>query len=124
MGNTNKNRGKGTSKRGRKAPEPQQSARGWVVPVLGVLLLGIGALTLWEGTFSSPPDTGIRHRVPGGERGRPLSPALFGGVVARAYRVASEIPEVLDKLYCYCYCIENHGHLSNLSCFVGRHAAG
>ena len=34
----------------------------------------------------------------------PLSPALFVGKTATAYRVAQEIPDVLDRLYCYCEC--------------------
>jgi hypothetical protein len=52
-----------------------------------------------------------------------LSPALFVGRVAAAYRIAKEIPEVLDQLYCYCRCAENFGHKSLLSCYVDRHAS-
>jgi len=52
-----------------------------------------------------------------------LSPALFVGKVAEAYKGAREIPEVLDQLYCYCRCAENFGHKSLLSCYAGRHAS-
>ena len=53
----------------------------------------------------------------------PLSPALFVGKTATAYRVAQEIPDVLDRLYCYCECDRHMGHLTLLSCFVDSHAA-
>lgn len=52
-----------------------------------------------------------------------LSPALFVGRVAEAYRIAKETPEVLDQLYCYCRCAENFGHKSLLSCYADRHAS-
>ena len=57
------------------------------------------------------------------ETGTALSPALFVGKTAMAYQVAQEIPEVLDQLYCYCYCDKHLGHLTLLSCFVDSHAA-
>jgi hypothetical protein len=53
-----------------------------------------------------------------------LSPALFVGQTARAYRVAQEIPDVLDQLYCYCECDRHLGHKSLLSCFTDDHGAG
>ncbi len=52
-----------------------------------------------------------------------LSPSLFVGKVAWAYEVAREIPEVLDQLYCYCYCDKHSGHKSLLSCYTDGHAA-
>ena len=33
-----------------------------------------------------------------------LTDAVFTGKVAEAYRIAAEIPKVLDSLFCYCYC--------------------
>ena len=60
---------------------------------------------------------------PGGEARPILSPALFSGKAARAYKAAKEIPQVLDKIYCYCDCELNFGHKSNLTCFVDNHAS-
>lgn len=60
---------------------------------------------------------------PGGETRSTLSPALFIGRIAKAYRVAREIPQVLDKIYCYCDCALNFDHKSNLTCFVDGHGA-
>jgi hypothetical protein len=52
-----------------------------------------------------------------------LSSALFVGKTASAYRLAQEIPDVLDHLYCYCHCDKSIGHVSLLSCFTDTHAA-
>ena len=52
-----------------------------------------------------------------------LSPLRFSGSVRMAYEIAREIPQVLDRLYCYCRCRENFGHKNLLSCFVDTHAS-
>lgn len=53
----------------------------------------------------------------------PLSPALFVGKTETAYRVAQQIPDTIDQLYCYCECDKHSGHRSLLSCFTDNHAA-
>ena len=58
-----------------------------------------------------------------GRETRPtLSPVLFIGEVARAYKIAQENRELLDSIYCYCNCKKSFGHKSLLTCFVDRHA--
>lgn len=53
-----------------------------------------------------------------------LSPASFSNPsVARAYRVAREIPEVLGQQPCYCYC-DKFGHRGLLDCYRDNHGAG
>ena len=52
-----------------------------------------------------------------------LDPALFVGKAALAHRVAREIPDALDQLYCYCECDKHMGHRSLLSCYTDGHAA-
>ena len=52
-----------------------------------------------------------------------LSPQGFQGRAKKAYEIARAIPEVLDRLYCYCRCRENFGHKNLLSCFVDNHAS-
>ena len=52
-----------------------------------------------------------------------LDPARFVGKAALAHRVAREIPDVLDQLYCYCECDKHAGHKSLLSCYTDGHAA-
>lgn len=52
-----------------------------------------------------------------------LSASLFRGKAAYAYQLASEIPEVIDQQFCYCYCRKNHGHKTLLTCFTTDHGA-
>ena len=52
-----------------------------------------------------------------------LDPARFVGKAARAHQVAREIPDTLDRLYCYCECDKHAGHKSLLSCYTDGHAA-
>ena len=60
------------------------------------------------------------------ETRRTLNPAVFGisTKAAAAYKVAKERPEVLSKLFCYCYCAKNPNlkHKSLLTCYVDTHA--
>ncbi len=68
----------------------------------------------------------------GGETRPLLDPALFRGQefmdldVEAGYRAASEIPDVLDELFCYCFCEDPAhapAHRSLRSCFTDTHAA-
>ncbi len=58
----------------------------------------------------------------GGETRPTLSPALFIGKAARAYKIARKNPELIDSIYCYCNCKQSFGHKSLLTCFVDKHA--
>ncbi len=44
-------------------------------------------------------------------------------IVAKAYRVAARIPEVLAQQPCYCWC-DKIGHGSLVDCFATEHGAG
>ncbi|KVK86410.1 hypothetical protein WJ47_05800 [Burkholderia ubonensis] len=63
--------------------------------------------------------------IPSGvsDASRVLDPTQFSDkAVQHAYWVATQIPVVLNKLYCWCGC-ENRGeHRSNLQCFEDRMA--
>lgn len=59
----------------------------------------------------------------GGETRSTLSPAYFAGPTANAYKIAKEIPEVLDSIYCYCECKKHSDHKSLLTCYVDQHAS-
>ncbi len=56
-----------------------------------------------------------------------LSPDIFASkpYIARTYEIANEIPQVLDKLFCYCYCSMNpkFKHKSLLTCYTDNHAS-
>ena len=59
----------------------------------------------------------------GGETGSIVPTVYFTGMALQAYAAAAAIPEVLDHLYCYCYCAEDHGHKSLRTCFTDEHGA-
>ncbi|WP_259461573.1 PCYCGC domain-containing protein [Paraburkholderia fungorum] len=63
--------------------------------------------------------------IPGGrsDASHVLDPAQFSDKAVRhSYWVATQIPAVLNKLYCWCGC-ENRGvHRSNLQCFEDKMA--
>jgi len=44
--------------------------------------------------------------------------------VGEVYEMAAEMPEMLDGVYCYCFCHDNFGHYSLLDCFLEDHGAG
>ncbi len=52
-----------------------------------------------------------------------MSGAAFTGRVAEAYRIAAEIPKVIDSLFCYCYCKKNHQHKTLLTCYTNKHGS-
>jgi hypothetical protein len=84
-----------------------------------VLIIAVLALA---GCSSSSDNQMTAESIRGGETRTTLSPSYFTGPAAKAYRVAKEIPEVLDSLHCYCECKKNFGHKSLLTCYVDRHA--
>ncbi len=68
---------------------------------------------------------GKSFSVQGGEIRPVLEPSLFKGRVSAAYAAAKKYPEVMDQVYCYCYCDNPpFNHKSLLSCFTERHGAG
>lgn len=90
--------------------------------VAAVAIGGAGTLyvqvadTTW--TVGQLREDGLRI-IPSGrsDASAVLDPDQFGGQTRRAYRIARQIPEVLNQLYCWCGC-ENRGvHRSNLGCF-------
>ena len=59
----------------------------------------------------------------GSETGTILPASQFTGRAAEAYAVAAKDPELLDYMFCYCYCEQNYGHKSLRTCFTSEHAA-
>ncbi len=121
---------KKASKQGKKIP-----SRSTKLPfvIIAVCLLGIGGYFFYD-KYTQAKAPAIQSRNPdeiqkkistlrGNETGMTLMPALFTGKVAMAYQIARQNRDLLDVIYCYCYCEKNIGHKSLLSCYVDRHAA-
>lgn len=91
----------------------------WSVIIAPVVLAGGGFAWLASSTDTPVPSNGGFAR----RETRPtLDPVNFTGKARRAHEVAREIPDVLDRLRCYCRC-EGIGHVSLLSCYTDGHAA-
>jgi hypothetical protein len=110
------------------APElKKRSKYPWLALIAGGVLVLTGAYFLYQGEkppTQSPQLTELKKVNINLREKRPtLSPQMFGGKARRAYEIARAIPEVLDRLYCYCRCRENFGHKNLLSCFVDTHAS-
>lgn len=69
---------------------------------------------------------GRSFHVQGGETHAVLDPTAFGPAGTQAaYAAAAAFPEVMDQMYCYCYCDKApFKHKSLLSCFTNSHGAG
>ncbi len=94
---------------------------------IGIVLIGVGIFYLYQ---STPPPKPVekpvslkKKNINLRETRQTLPPTIFSGRVRKAYQIARDIPEVLDKLYCYCMCKENSGHKNLLTCYVDNHAA-
>ncbi len=109
----------------------RRASRYWGLGALAALAVA-GIVLAWR---AQPP---VQPAAPGGpalsavkavpaaarRETRPtLDPALFVGKAALAHRIAREIPDTLDQLYCYCECDKHMGHRSLLSCYTDGHAA-
>jgi hypothetical protein len=90
-----------------------------VLVIAGAAAIGYAEMgsTGWE--VGELRENGLRI-VPSGrsDAGAVLEPGQFPDRSVRAaYRIATRIPETLNRLYCWCGC-ENRGvHRSNLGCF-------
>jgi hypothetical protein len=123
-----KSRRQGSRNKNRQNQAARQPGRKLLAPVVITLVIAAVVGYFLFGGKAGPervPDvsqTDIQS-LRGGETKASLSPSLFVGRTAAAYRVARENPELLDTMYCYCYCSRSIGHKSLLSCFVDNHAA-
>ena len=117
MGKSNK------SKKG-SVQEKKSSPVAWVVAaviaVAAVLAIS-GNLPFLEGGN----ETGKSFNLPGKETRTVLDPAMFTGQTRMAYAAAQKYPEILNEVFCYCFCDEApFHHKTLLSCFVEKHGAG
>lgn len=100
-------------------PRSKKSSRLWLAGIAlgGLLLLGVIFFLGKSEPWGLPA-------IPRNPRPATLSPLLFTGQVARVYRIAQEVPELLERMPCYCGCYVNPGHRNNLDCYTDRHGAG
>ena len=107
----------------------KHTRRQLVLYLLALGLFGVGVQTLYSTRarhMATHPLNEKGLRVPGEGRAdatRVLPAALFSDPrVKNAYRLAADMPETLNQLYCWCGCVER-GMRSNLECFESEHAS-
>ena len=94
----------------------------WKVWLMGIVL---GGSLLWAAIFFWPgSDTWGLPAIPRNPRPATLSPDLFTGEEREAYHIAQEVPELLERMPCYCGCYVTAEHRNNLDCYTDRHAVG
>lgn len=100
-------------------PRASRPPKGAVIMVL-VALLGLA------GVFIATRPASGEHPEPRSERPAVMAASSFAGYdrIEETYRMAAEIPQVLDGLHCYCECNHHSGHYSLLDCFTTDHGAG
>jgi len=111
------------SRKKSKAPPGKKVPIVWVV--VAVVIVAAVAMVV-AGPFEKKGGGGQSRSflVRGGETRPVLNPSQFTGMTREAYAAAQAVPQVLDKLYCYCYCDDPpFNHKSLLSCFVEYHGA-
>ncbi len=94
-----------------------------VVVVAAFVVVGLQFRSTSEKTFVSAVDDQSLRK---GETRQTLSPSQISDpFIAAVYQTARDIPHVFDSVKCYCYCEgDPFNHVSLLSCFVDKHAAG
>lgn len=91
--------------------------------VVGIIFVGFIVNGCSGGSSREAGSTAEFRIPPGGEARGTLSPAFFSGKISGAYKIAREIPDLLDKVWCYCDCEINSGHKSLKTCYTTEHAA-
>ena len=107
--------------------EAEQPDRRSVLKILGGGLVGlfIGLDAGWRPAVSGAEGgDSLLQVIPRRPRPATPSPALFSGKLAQTYRIAKEVPELIEQMPCYCGCVASANHQSNLDCYADRHADG
>lgn len=116
--------------RNEKKTQPPRSRRWLFVIVAGVVVLLVAGVYLLRTPSSkpgaeqaaAPAKKSALPAIPHNPRPKGLSPEMFADPsIRKAYEVAYNNPELLERMPCYCGCYGTSGHTNNLDCFTDRH---
>lgn len=82
-----------------------------------------GGVLLADGTATAPENGSTKPlpRGPNGELPAVLDPDKYSGQARAGYAACKEVPQICDKLFCYCGCDLTDCHGSLLDCFTNDH---
>lgn len=97
----------------------------WIIAVAVVIIIAGLAVSGNLPFTGSEKETGKSFNLTSRETRPVLDPAMFSGQVRAAYAAAQKYPEILNEVFCYCYCEQPpFHHKTLLSCFTDKHGAG
>ena len=114
-----------SKKRKQETKDKGEKVRRKRISLAWLISVGVGASLVFGFIFFLPRSE--PWGLPGTPRNpRPatLSPDLFTGKVREVYRIAREVPELLEQMPCYCGCYVSDQHRNNLDCYTDRHSVG
>ncbi len=115
------------NKKKQKKPEVQKKGSSTAMIIIAVAVIVIAALA-FSGNLpfvGNEKETGKSFNLTGKETRPVLDPAMFNGQIRLAYATAKKYPDLLNEVFCYCYCDQPpFKHKSLLSCFTDKHGAG
>jgi hypothetical protein len=115
------------NKKKQNKPEVQKKGSSTAMIIVAVAVVVIAALAISGNLpfLEGGKETGKSFNLTGKETKPVLDPAMFTGQVRLAYAAAKKYPDLLNEVYCYCYCDQPpFKHDSLLSCFTDKHGAG
>ncbi len=116
--------GKRKSKKKKSGKSSESQNRKLKVPLTFAGAIGLVLGSVYFLTKPKPPSVNPAPATGFLIETRPvLNHKWFSGKAALAYRLAAEIPKVLDSQFCYCYCKKNHNHKTLLTCFTSQHGS-
>jgi flagellar basal body-associated protein FliL len=114
---------KGKDKKG-KDTKKKSSPVPWIVAAV-VMIIAALAISGNLPFVGGEKETGKSFNLTGKETRPVLNPSMFTGQTRLAYAAAKRYPEILNEVYCYCFCDEPpFHHKTLLSCFTDKHGAG
>ncbi len=117
----------GKKSRRKKTKEPEKKSKSPIPWIIGAVLIVIVILVATGNLpFSGDEkEKGKSFNLTGKETRQVLDPSMFTGVVRAAYAAAKKYPELMNEVFCYCYCHEPpFNHKTLLSCFTEKHGVG
>jgi|SRR3989338_4262037 len=121
------------NKKNNQNKQNKDTGKGINIAIIGAVIVFIALIGYMASKSSEKADSQVQTISPteqisttGLVETRPLLPPdMWKGRAAEAYRLAAEIPHVIDAQYCYCDCSKNpkFKHKTLLTCYTDDHGA-